>query len=96
MFGLLTTVIIGFIVGVIAKLIMPGKENMGLIMTTLLGIAGSLVATLCRPSRRLVQRRRGRRLDRFDRRRLSLAVDLPEGQVPRNSCMSVSVLLLSI
>jgi uncharacterized membrane protein YeaQ/YmgE (transglycosylase-associated protein family) len=45
MFGLLTTIIIGFIVGVIAKLIMPGKENMGLIMTTLLGIAGSLVAT---------------------------------------------------
>ncbi|MGH7927730.1 MAG: GlsB/YeaQ/YmgE family stress response membrane protein, partial [Candidatus Binatia bacterium] len=33
------------IVGVIAKLIMPGKENMGLIVTTLLGIAGSLVAT---------------------------------------------------
>ena len=45
MFGLLTTIIIGFIVGVIAKLIMPGKENMGLIMTTLLGIAGSVVAT---------------------------------------------------
>jgi uncharacterized membrane protein YeaQ/YmgE (transglycosylase-associated protein family) len=45
MFGLLTTIIIGFIVGVIAKLIMPGKENMGFIVTTLLGIAGSLVAT---------------------------------------------------
>jgi len=45
MFGLLTTIIIGFVVGVIAKLIMPGKENMGLIITTLLGIAGSLVAT---------------------------------------------------
>jgi uncharacterized membrane protein YeaQ/YmgE (transglycosylase-associated protein family) len=45
MFGLLMTIIIGFIVGVIAKLIMPGKENMGLIMTTLLGIAGSVIAT---------------------------------------------------
>ena len=45
MFGLLMTIIIGFIVGVIAKLIMPGKENMGFIVTTLLGIAGSLVAT---------------------------------------------------
>jgi uncharacterized membrane protein YeaQ/YmgE (transglycosylase-associated protein family) len=45
MFGLLATIIIGFIVGVIAKLIMPGKENMGLIMTTLLGIAGSVIAT---------------------------------------------------
>jgi uncharacterized membrane protein YeaQ/YmgE (transglycosylase-associated protein family) len=45
MFGLLVTIIVGFIVGVIAKLIMPGKENMGLIVTTLLGIAGSLIAT---------------------------------------------------
>jgi uncharacterized membrane protein YeaQ/YmgE (transglycosylase-associated protein family) len=45
MFGLLMTIIIGFIVGVIAKFIMPGKENMGLILTTVLGIAGSLVAT---------------------------------------------------
>jgi uncharacterized membrane protein YeaQ/YmgE (transglycosylase-associated protein family) len=45
MFGLLMTIIVGFIVGVIAKLIMPGKENMGFVITTLLGIAGSLVAT---------------------------------------------------
>jgi uncharacterized membrane protein YeaQ/YmgE (transglycosylase-associated protein family) len=45
MFGLLLTIVIGFIVGVIAKLIMPGKENMGFIITTLLGIAGSIVAT---------------------------------------------------
>ena len=45
MFGLLTAIIIGFVVGVIAKLITPGKENMGFIVTTLLGIAGSIVAT---------------------------------------------------
>ena len=45
MFGLLLTIIIGFVVGVIAKLIKPGKENMGFIITTLLGIAGSIVAT---------------------------------------------------
>lgn len=45
MFGLIGTVIVGFIVGVIAKLIMPGKENLGFIMTALLGIAGSVVAT---------------------------------------------------
>ena len=44
MFGLIGTVIVGFIVGVIAKLIMPGKENLGFIMTALLGIAGSVVA----------------------------------------------------
>jgi uncharacterized membrane protein YeaQ/YmgE (transglycosylase-associated protein family) len=45
MFGLLVTIVVGFIVGVIAKFIMPGKENMGFIATTLLGIAGSLLAT---------------------------------------------------
>ena len=45
MLGLLMTIIVGFIVGVIAKLIMPGKENMGFIITTLLGIAGAIVAT---------------------------------------------------
>ena len=45
MFGLLTTILIGFLVGVVAKLIMPGKENMGFIVTTLLGIAGSIIAT---------------------------------------------------
>jgi len=45
MFGLISTIFVGFIVGVIAKLIMPGKENMGMIMTTILGIVGSLVAS---------------------------------------------------
>jgi len=45
MFGLLTTILVGFLVGVVAKLIMPGKENMGFIVTTLLGIAGSIIAT---------------------------------------------------
>ena len=45
MFGLIGTIIVGFIVGVIAKLIMPGKENLGFIMTTILGIVGSLVAS---------------------------------------------------
>lgn len=45
MFGLIGTIFVGFVVGVIAKLIMPGKENMGMIMTTILGVIGSLVAT---------------------------------------------------
>lgn len=45
MFGLLLTILIGFVVGVIAKLIMPGKENMGFILTTLLGVVGSIAAT---------------------------------------------------
>src|SRR5215475_8950767 len=41
------TIIIGFIVGVIAKLIMPGDktEPRGFILTTILGIVGAFVAT---------------------------------------------------
>ena len=38
-------VLIGLVVGILAKLLHPGKENMGTVMTTILGVAGSLVAT---------------------------------------------------
>lgn len=37
--------VIGLIVGVVAKLLMPGKDPGGFIITGLLGIAGSLLAT---------------------------------------------------
>ena len=37
--------IIGLIVGAVAKLIMPGKDPGGIIVTMLLGVAGSFVAT---------------------------------------------------
>lgn len=40
---LLYVVIIGFIAGLIAKALMPGKDAAGFIMTTLLGIGGSWV-----------------------------------------------------
>jgi uncharacterized membrane protein YeaQ/YmgE (transglycosylase-associated protein family) len=39
------TIVIGFFAGLLAKWIMPGKERMGFIMTVLLGIVGSVVAT---------------------------------------------------
>ncbi|HAM52977.1 MAG TPA: GlsB/YeaQ/YmgE family stress response membrane protein [Nitrospiraceae bacterium] len=39
------TILVGFVVGLIAKFIHPGKESMGFILTTLLGIGGSVVAT---------------------------------------------------
>lgn len=42
---LLWTLIIGLIVGAVAKLLMPGKDPGGIIVTMLLGIAGSFVAT---------------------------------------------------
>ncbi len=43
MFHLLWMFIVGLVVGAIARWIMPGVENMGLLMTALLGIAGSFV-----------------------------------------------------
>jgi uncharacterized membrane protein YeaQ/YmgE (transglycosylase-associated protein family) len=43
--SILWTIIIGFIAGVIAKLIMPGRDPGGFIVTTILGIVGAFVAT---------------------------------------------------
>jgi len=42
---ILWTILIGFVAGVVAKLIMPGRDPGGFIITTLLGIAGSFLAT---------------------------------------------------
>lgn len=43
--GIIYTILIGLIVGLVARLLHPGKDGLGIIMTSLLGIAGSLVAT---------------------------------------------------
>ena len=43
MFHFLWTLIIGLIVGAVAKLVMPGRDPGGILVTMLLGIAGSLV-----------------------------------------------------
>jgi uncharacterized membrane protein YeaQ/YmgE (transglycosylase-associated protein family) len=45
MFSLLWELIIGLIVGAVAKLLMPGKDPGGIWITMALGIAGSIVAT---------------------------------------------------
>ncbi len=42
---LLWTLLIGLIIGAVAKLLMPGKDPGGIIVTMLLGVAGSFVAT---------------------------------------------------
>jgi uncharacterized membrane protein YeaQ/YmgE (transglycosylase-associated protein family) len=42
--GIIWTIVLGFVIGVVARLLHPGKENMGIIMTILLGIAGSFLA----------------------------------------------------
>ncbi len=44
MLGVLGWMLFGLIVGVIAKLLMPGRDPGGFIVTVLLGIAGALVA----------------------------------------------------
>ncbi len=43
MFGIIGTIIFGLIVGVVAKLLMPGKDPGGIIITIILGIVGSVV-----------------------------------------------------
>jgi uncharacterized membrane protein YeaQ/YmgE (transglycosylase-associated protein family) len=43
MFGIIGWIIFGLIVGVIAKLLMPGRDPGGMIVTILIGIAGALV-----------------------------------------------------
>jgi uncharacterized membrane protein YeaQ/YmgE (transglycosylase-associated protein family) len=43
MFGILGWIVFGLIVGVIAKLLMPGRDPGGFIITILLGIAGSVL-----------------------------------------------------
>jgi uncharacterized membrane protein YeaQ/YmgE (transglycosylase-associated protein family) len=42
--AILWTIIIGLVIGAIAKLLMPGKDPGGFIITILLGIAGSFIA----------------------------------------------------
>ena len=43
--SIIWTIVIGFIVGLLAKLVMPGKDPGGFLITTALGIAGSLIAS---------------------------------------------------
>lgn len=43
--GIIWSIIIGFIAGLVAKFLMPGRDPGGFIITTLLGIIGAVVAT---------------------------------------------------
>ena len=45
MFSLIGTLIIGFIVGLLGRWLHPGDDKMGLILTTVLGVAGAFLAT---------------------------------------------------
>ncbi len=46
MLHIIWSIIVGFIIGLIARAIMPGAQQLGFIMTTLLGIGGSIVGGL--------------------------------------------------
>jgi len=46
MMGFIWMIIIGLIAGALARLIMPGRDPMGIIMTIILGIVGSIVGGL--------------------------------------------------
>lgn len=41
--SIISTILIGFFVGLVARFISPGKDKMGLLATTLVGIIGSLI-----------------------------------------------------
>jgi uncharacterized membrane protein YeaQ/YmgE (transglycosylase-associated protein family) len=43
MFGIVGWIVFGLIVGVVAKLLMPGRDPGGIIITMLLGVAGAVV-----------------------------------------------------
>ena len=43
--GIFGTIIIGLVAGIVAKVIMPGRDPGGIILTALLGIGGSALAT---------------------------------------------------
>lgn len=42
--SIIGTIVVGFVVGLLARALKPGDDKLGLIMTTLLGIAGSFLA----------------------------------------------------
>jgi uncharacterized membrane protein YeaQ/YmgE (transglycosylase-associated protein family) len=44
--GIISWIVFGFIIGLLARALVPGRQSMGFIMTTLLGVAGSLIGGL--------------------------------------------------
>ena len=45
MFAFLWAILIGFLAGIVAKFLMPGRDPGGFIITAILGIVGAVVAT---------------------------------------------------
>ena len=45
MMSIVWTILIGFVVGIVARLLKPGRDATGFVLTTVLGIAGAFVGT---------------------------------------------------
>jgi uncharacterized membrane protein YeaQ/YmgE (transglycosylase-associated protein family) len=43
--SILYIILVGFVAGLLARMVMPGRQRLGFILTTLLGVAGAVVAT---------------------------------------------------
>jgi uncharacterized membrane protein YeaQ/YmgE (transglycosylase-associated protein family) len=46
MLHIIWSIIVGFIIGLVARAIMPGTQDLGIIMTTIVGIVGSILGGL--------------------------------------------------
>lgn len=53
--GLIWSIVVGFVVGLVARFLMPGRDSAGFIVTTLLGILGAFIASFLGQSMGLYQ-----------------------------------------
>ncbi len=79
MMAFLGTVLVGLVVGLIARAIKPGDDKMGWIMTILLGVLGALAAGYIGRSLGYYSAGRGRRMDRLGHRCHRAAGDIRPG-----------------
>lgn len=42
---IIVTILIGFVVGLIARFVLPGRDPLGIVMTTVIGVVGAIVAS---------------------------------------------------
>ena len=43
--GIITAIIIGALIGALARLVLPGRQNIGILLTIVVGIVGALIGT---------------------------------------------------
>ncbi len=79
MFSLIGTLLVGLVVGLLARALKPGDDKLGWIMTSLLGVAGSFLATYVGVAMGWYQQGEAAGVDRLHRRRHRPAGDLRNG-----------------